>query len=108
MTAGAALARSRANSRICRRRDTGLDGGPLRGVGLDKCPQLVEVVDPLLGKGGIVELVGQQLMDDRQVQGIVGAGPDEQESVGLGGRNAGPDVDDRQFAALQPGHPSGH
>ena len=79
MTAGAAFARSRANSRISAAGDTGFGGGPLRGVGLDKRRQLVEILDPLLGKGGIVELVGQQLMDDRQVQGIVRAGADEQE-----------------------------
>ena len=65
MTAGRAAARSRAKALIPRRRDAGFGGGPLRGVWFDKRLQAVEILDPLPGKFGIIELVGQQLMDDR-------------------------------------------
>ena len=39
-------------------------------------------------------------MNHRQIERIIGSGTDHHEPAGLGGRDVGPDVDYRQFAAV--------
>ena len=88
--------------------DAGFLGGPFGGVGLDKVTQGVKVLNPEVDKLCIIEFILDDLVNDGQVEGVIGARPDQEEPTGMGGRLGGPDVDDREFAAVCSRRSSGH
>ena len=83
--------------------DAGFLGGPLGGVGLDKVTQGVEVLKPEVDELFIIELIFDNLVNDSQIEGVIGSRSDQEETTGMGGRLGGPDIDDREFAAIGQG-----
>jgi hypothetical protein len=84
-------------------RDSGRGFGRLRRERSGQAAQLVQVSDPPLAVGGIVQRVFQKDVHHGHVQNIIGPGPDEKEPVGLAGGHRGADVDDGEPAAVSHG-----
>jgi len=78
-------------------------GGPGSRVGGDKGAQLLKTGS----MGGhiilIIEALGNEGVDDCQIEGVVAAGPDDKDVIGLGGRDSMPDIYDGKFAAAAQG-----
>ena len=56
-----------------------------------------------MGEFLVVQVLIQKFMNHRQIERIIGSGPDHHEPAGLGGRDVGPDIDHRQLAAAVHG-----
>ena len=86
-----------------RRRRRTFAGDPLREVGTDEGPEVVEPVDPLAEEG----LVGEALVEDRGRDGVeerhVRAGPRLQVHVGVLGELDAPRVDDDESRTSERG-----
>ena len=83
-------------------RGAGFGGRPLGAVGLDEFLEPVQAVHELLDIFLVVEVVVNERVNDAEVEGVIGAGADEEEIVGLARADIGADVDDGQLGA--PGH----
>ncbi len=86
-----------------RGRYAGLLGGPLGGVGLDELPELLQAIHPLAHEGLVVDFLLEHLVDEGQVEGVFGVGPDLEKTGGLGGGEGGARVDIGAVRALAQG-----
>ena len=74
-------------------------GGEVGVVGGDKGAQGVEIVDPGGGEILVIEVAGDELVDDAEIEGVVRARAHHEEGVGLGGGDGGAHVDAGDLAA---------
>ncbi len=81
-------------------RDASFGLGPFRGVRLHKGLEFLQPLDPAAHIRHVVQPLLQDGVDQGVVEGQVGAGPDHQVTVGLGGGNADPGVDIDELGPL--------
>jgi len=83
--------------------DAGFSLRPFRGVRFDELLQFAQTLNVATGVFFVEKSLIQQFVDDRQVKGVIGAGPHLEVAGCFGSGDGRPDVDDRQFATIFQG-----